>query len=48
MQKNKTNDLSNQIKETYQIIVECENEKDLKELYDRLTEEGYQCQVLIL
>lgn len=48
MAKNKTNDLSNEIKETFQIIVDCDNETELKELYDRLTEEGYQCQVLIL
>jgi hypothetical protein len=32
----------------YEIMVECKNEGQQYELYDRLTEEGYQCRILIL
>ena len=42
------NDLSNEIKEVYQLIVNCLSEEQLKKLHDKLVEEGFECQVLIL
>ncbi len=38
-------DLSDQEIEKFQVIVECKDEKDLKETYEKLVEEGYECQV---
>ena len=37
-----------QIKDTYQLLVACNDEADQKHLYDRLTQDGYQCRVLTL
>jgi hypothetical protein len=34
--------------ESYQIIATCDDEEDQRELYERLTEEGYKCRVLLL
>lgn len=41
-------DLSEKVSETYQIIVECNNEKEQEQLYNKLVEEGYNCRTLIL
>lgn len=41
-------DLSEKIGETYEVIIECENELQQEELYYRLTEEGLKCRTLIL
>ena len=41
-------DLSGKIGETYEVIIECENELQQEELYYRLTEEGLKCRTLIL
>lgn len=41
-------DLSDEVHETYEIIVECENELDQEEIYDRLSQEGLRCRVLTL
>ena len=41
-------DLSGKIGETYEVIIECENELQQEELYYRLTEEGLTCRTLIL
>ena len=41
-------DLSDEVHETYEIIVECENELDQEEIYDRLSQEGLKCRVLTL
>ena len=40
-------DLSVTLNDSYELIVECENENELEALYDRLTGEGYQCRVSI-
>ena len=41
-------DVGGDLKETIEVIVECEDEKVQRELYERLTEEGYTCRVLTL
>lgn len=41
-------DLSDEIVEEYQVVVECENEQEQERLYNELTSEGYECQVLTL
>lgn len=41
-------DLSDKIFEKYEIIVKCENETDLQEKYEKLVEEGYECQISTL
>lgn len=41
-------DLSDQVKETYELIVQCSDELEIKALYEKLTAEGYKCRVLIL
>jgi len=37
-----------QIKDTYQLLVACNDEADQRHLYDRLTQDGYTCRVLTL
>lgn len=41
-------DLSDSIKSTFEVIVECENEMSQEEVFDRLTKEGLKCRVLTL
>lgn len=41
-------DLSGELKETFEVIIECENELQQEEVFYRLTEEGYNCRVLTL
>jgi len=41
-------DLSDKEFEKYEIIIKCENETDLQEKYEKLTEEGYECQISTL
>lgn len=41
-------DLSDEIKEQFQVIIDCSGEAEQERLYNRLTEEGYQCRVLTL
>ena len=41
-------DLSNQVGEMYQIIIDCENELEQERIYYKLTEEGLKCRTLIL
>ena len=36
-------DLSDKIKENYEIIIKCDNEKELEETYNKLQSEGYEC-----
>lgn len=38
-------DLSDKIKENYEIIIKCSSEQELEETYEKLTSEGYECQV---
>jgi ParB-like chromosome segregation protein Spo0J len=40
-------DLSVTLNDSYELIVECENESELEALYDKMTGEGYQCRVSI-
>ncbi len=41
-------DLSDEVKEEFQIIIECKDESQQEELYQKLTEEGLICRVLTL
>ena len=41
-------DLSDEIHETYEVIIECNNEIEQQEIFERLIEEGYTCRVLTL
>ena len=41
-------DLSDQINEIYEVIIECGNETEQQEAFERLSEEGYVCRVLTL
>ena len=41
-------DLSDEMKETFEVIVECNNENELELTYNKLTKEGYTCRVLTL
>lgn len=41
-------DESGSLKETFEVIVTCEDEIDLQETYDKLVKEGYKCRVLTL
>lgn len=36
------------IPESYQVVVECEDEADQEQLYERMRREGYRCRVLTL
>lgn len=44
----KEKDLSDKVKDTYELIIQCSSEQEVKNLYKKLTEEGYRCRVLIL
>lgn len=46
--KKERKDLSEEINETYEVIIECDNELQQEELYYRLTQEGLSCRVLTL
>lgn len=46
--KPKGSDLSEKVKEVFEVIVECSDESDQEELYDRLISEGLTCRVLTL
>lgn len=41
-------DLSDKVAEVYEVIVECADEFEQEEVYNRLQEEGLQCRVLTL
>lgn len=41
-------DLSDAVSEVYEVIVECANEIEQEEIFNRLQEEGLQCRVLTL
>ena len=38
-------DLSDKIKENFEIIIKCNSESELEETYNKLVEEGYECQI---
>lgn len=37
-----------EIPESFQVVIECEDENDQEALYDRMRKEGYRCRVLTL
>ena len=41
-------DLSDKVNSAYEIIIECDNEEEQEEMYNRLIEEGIKCRVLTL
>ena len=41
-------DLSDEVKEVYEVIIECGSELEQESVYYKLTQEGYQCRVLTL
>lgn len=41
-------DLSGKVGETYEVIIECDNEMEQEEIYEKLRGEGYTCRVLTL
>lgn len=41
-------DLSDEVRETYEVIIECDNELQQEEIFYRLTQEGLTCRVLTL
>ncbi len=36
------------IPESYQVVVECEDEEEQRRVYERIKSEGYRCRVLTL
>ena len=41
-------DLSDQIKDVYEIIITCDNETEQEKTFEELTKKGYECRVLTL
>lgn len=41
-------DLSETIKDQFELIIDCENEEKLEQLYNELTERGYKCKISTL
>lgn len=41
-------DLSDEVADTYEVIVECVNETEQEQIYNNLISEGYKCRVLTL
>lgn len=41
-------DLSDKVGETYEVIIECANEIEQAQVYEKIREEGYTCRVLTL
>ena len=41
-------DLSDDLKETYEVIITCGGEQEQEDIYNKLISEGYECRVLIL
>ncbi len=47
-QAKERDDLSEKVNAVFEVVVECEDEEQQEEIYNRLTEEGLQCRVLTL
>lgn len=47
IEKEINTETNDQIKETFNVLIECKDEQQQSELLERLTEEGYQCRSLI-
>ena len=41
-------DLSDEIEETFEVIIECDNEEQQAEIYEKMRGEGFKCRVLTL
>lgn len=41
-------DLSDKVGETYEVIIECVNETEQEQIYNKLIGDGYSCRVLTL
>ncbi len=41
-------DLSDELKETFEVIITCTDEKNQEQIYNKLIGEGYECRVLTL
>ena len=41
-------DISDDLKESYEVVCECENEQEQEQLFYKLTEEGIKCRLLTL
>ena len=41
-------DLSDELSETFEVIISCVNEKDQEQTFKKLQSEGYECRVLTL
>jgi hypothetical protein len=41
-------DLSDEVKEVYEVIIECSSEGEQEAVYYKLTQEGFKCRVLTL
>lgn len=42
------NDISETIKDQFELIIDCKNEETLEQLYNELNERGYQCKISTL
>ena len=41
-------DLSEEVGETFEVVIACNDEREQEETYNKLVEEGYECRVLTL
>lgn len=48
VEKKERTDLSGEVGETYEVIIECESEEEQEQIYYRLIGEGMKCRTLIL
>ena len=48
IEKKERTDLSGEVAETYEVIVECESEEEQEQIYYKLIGEGMKCRTLIL
>lgn len=46
--ENEREDISDKLKEQFEIIVECQNENEMEMLFERFTEEGLKCRISTL
>ena len=44
----KEKDLSGKVRDAFEVIIECENEREQEQIFNKLFEEGYKCRVLTL
>lgn len=45
---NEINDLSDELNDTFEVVVSCKDEKHQEQIYNKLISEGYECRVLTL